>query len=356
MAQLDAIAIQPVLTPESAIDLVQKEVKKKGWTKFDLGDIKLVYTPFYVFNYDVSAEGQEPQSGRAAINAYTGDLDEFVPVLLERSLKKSKTSEPGAEIESTAVKEDEVRSVAQRKIAGMSSAKRDDVTVSAISKIYVPFFRVFVDVADDTFKIDVDAALGSPEGVEAIPAKTKTTAEVASATIKKMTTPQGFLDLLKQSVSAIVQTISGKGKGLNLKDRNTQVALLLLAAVVLLALYLAIPRGMTINCAPDDDQVEKTILGTSITPRAINEGQKLQLTGSCTFENRGGSVDTACATISIMEDGQPAGGLMLSVDGKTSTLVCSGPVEGGRKTGIVWITTWNYKQGVNSYTLSYSRV
>ncbi|KKW37671.1 MAG: hypothetical protein UY87_C0087G0010, partial [Candidatus Peribacteria bacterium GW2011_GWC2_54_8] len=87
-----------VLSPEAALGIVQKTVLSKGWKQFDVSDVKLVYTPYWVFSFDVLA-GESNPTGKTALNAYTGELNDYVPYLIERPLKKVKETEEGAEAE-----------------------------------------------------------------------------------------------------------------------------------------------------------------------------------------------------------------------------------------------------------------
>src|SRR3989338_6310434 len=65
---LDAPTFELVLTPEAALGIIQKEVSRKRWAKWEVEDIRLVYTPYWIFSFDVTAEGAQP-SGRVAMNA-----------------------------------------------------------------------------------------------------------------------------------------------------------------------------------------------------------------------------------------------------------------------------------------------
>ncbi|MBI5061550.1 MAG: hypothetical protein HZB67_04525 [Candidatus Aenigmarchaeota archaeon] len=50
---LDAPALSPVLTPEQALGIIQKSVSGKGWKKYDVAEIKLVYSPYWLFSFDI---------------------------------------------------------------------------------------------------------------------------------------------------------------------------------------------------------------------------------------------------------------------------------------------------------------
>ncbi len=194
---LDAPAFKPVLTPESALGIVAKALQEAGFAKFDVTDIKLVYTPYYMFSFDVIAqEGQSP-SGKTAMNAYSGDLNDFVPILFERPLKTLKQTEENAVVEETAISTTEAKDAAASKLAAQVGLKKDTIAVSAVKKIYVPAFRIWIDVAGDTHKFEIDALLGAPSGLEILPPKPHHPTDDVKSVLNKMKSPQGWIDLFK---------------------------------------------------------------------------------------------------------------------------------------------------------------
>src|SRR3989344_3884009 len=116
---LDAQSFKTVLTPEAALGIVQKSVLERGWKQYDVSDVKLVYTPYWVFSFDVLA-GEASPTGKTALNAYTGDLNATAPSRLEGPTKKTPQPEPGiqAEVLPTAISKSELNEVVQ--VAGVS--------------------------------------------------------------------------------------------------------------------------------------------------------------------------------------------------------------------------------------------
>src|SRR3989338_3721390 len=122
---LDAPTFKTVLTPEAALGIIQKTLAARGFKEYDVTDFKLVYTPYYFFSFDVIAESGQSPSGKTALNAYNGDLNDFVPYLMDRPLKKLKESEDKAEVEPTAISEKEAKDAASAKLASHVGLKKD---------------------------------------------------------------------------------------------------------------------------------------------------------------------------------------------------------------------------------------
>ena len=106
---LDATTFELVLTPEVAIGIVQKELGRSGYKAIDISQIRLFYEPYWVFTFDVEG-AQQPISGKTALNASSGDVNEFVPILLDRPLNKTKRTADNveSEVEPTSVDRKEV--------------------------------------------------------------------------------------------------------------------------------------------------------------------------------------------------------------------------------------------------------
>ncbi len=302
MVNLDALALKMELTPEAAIGIVQKEVNRKGWKKFDLSDILTVYTPFYIFSFDVIAEGGAPP-GKAALNANTGEINEFVPSLLERPIQKLRKTAEGieAEIEPTNIKESEVEKVASVKIANMLGAKRENIVISAISKIYIPMFRLWLDVAGDSFKVEIDAALGYPTGLELIPKREKTWDESTSETIRKMQSPSGIAQLASATSGEIAKVAGGKAD-------NKYIQWAIIGAVILVIGYFALQSlNSKTDCTVDNEFLSKPeylgLFGNRKLSPQEADADTLYVTGSCKFS--GDNDKLVIVSVGVKQNGLP---------------------------------------------------
>jgi len=291
---LDALAYKPVLTPESALGIVAKSLTEQGFPKFDVTDIKLVYTPYYLFSFDVIAqEGQSP-SGKTAINAHDGDLNDFIPVLTERPLKTTKQAEDTAEVEATSITPSEAKDAASSKLAAQVGLKKDTIAVSAVRKIYVPAFRIWIDVAGDTHKFEVDALLGVPQGLDVLPQKPHTAQDDLRAVLDKMKSPKGW--------SELIGGLFSPGGG--------PQRFLILGVIVLILLVLVLSRqgilgGGSVNCAADDTFLgPKPFLGIGKQALAPEYGvnNTLFLQGTCFFVNSGQKATNMIANVYLKAD------------------------------------------------------
>ncbi len=297
---LDSNSFKTQLSPEVAMGIIQKACAKKGWKKIEVQQIRLVYSPFYLFSFDVSNEGAQPVSGKTAMNAFTGEMNDFVPMLFDRPLSKTKdTGDAQAEIEPSSISLSEAKGAAQAKVAAQLGVKKDGVTVSGLTKFYAPFYRVWVNVADDQFKIYVDACLGAPTGLDAIPARQNTWDEETAATFEKMKSPSGWADLAGR-------VASGAGKAGADSQKTGPGGLkplwiiLLIAIIAFFALGMFGGKAAENSCTLDKKFIEEKTVWlfskeTKVNPASNPQNKSVKFVeGTCSFLNKAKAQTRVC--------------------------------------------------------------
>ena len=298
---LDAPSFKLVLTPEAALGLVQKELQKRGWKKVEVEEIRLVYTPYWIFSFDVLAEGSQP-SGRAALNANSGELDEVIPIILEHPLDKTKKTDEKSEgeVEGTAISRSEVERVAPAKIAAQVGLKKESISVSAISKYYIPTYRIWAVVppkGGETYKLQVDALMGIPTGLDAIPGKGKGWQEETEFTLEKLKTPGGWAEMIGATFTALVGG----------KLSRTGLLILLGLVAVSLAFIVFARTPISSECAVSQEMIgEKQFfnsLGEQYLNPLVNRAGQFYVNGECFFKNTGKEAQTVCLKVTLKIDG-----------------------------------------------------
>lgn len=302
---LDAQTFELSVTPEVALSLVQKEVSRSGHKDLDVQQIRLFYTPFWVFTFDVEGAAQ-PISGKTALNASSGDVSEFVPVLIDRPLNKTKRTAENveSEIEATAVDRREVEKVAQARVAAQIGVRKEQVSVSAFQKFYIPFYRVWFSVAGTPMKAEVDGCLGAVFGLEGVPKKQKSMDDVTRETLEKMKSPSGWAELAGRTVDAATGAATGKGGG------NKGALWLGLIAVILIFLFLSMgsKSSVTASCHLYPQYV-KTDLNLfiykteSVRPALLGVNNTKYVEGECSLTTKSKSDEIVLLPIYIRIDG-----------------------------------------------------
>ncbi|MEM0475369.1 MAG: hypothetical protein QW343_01080 [Candidatus Norongarragalinales archaeon] len=310
---LDAIALQPVLTPEAALGVLEKELKRKKQLSAEITDVKLVYTPFWLFSFDITGTQGPAPTGKTALNAYTGEINDFVSVIVARPLKKSRSTPEGTEceVEPTAIDASEVKEAARAKIAAQLGVSKENVVVSAFTKYYVPFYRIWLDAANDSFEVNVDACLGAPLGAEAIPGGRKGFTEELANNLRSVTTPSGIADAARHPT----------------KFKYLLVALVAILAVVLLVSRLGGSAGVSCKLNQEFGSPQ------NILPFELGGG-KLFVQGVCSFSNPSNEKQTFTVQTRIVRKSSPE---LLAVN---LTTVIDLPNTGGLAKDVPFELAW----------------
>ena len=249
---LDNPVFELRVTAEDALGILKRLLKQRHWKKFDVANLGLNYVPYWFFNFDVyeEVEGQsQTYSSQMCMNAITGKLEPMlieimktIPVRQEKEIREQKY-----DIKNPAVKEDEARSTAPIKIAGMMHRPKDTITVSGLRLVYVPTWVIWVDLASGTKRIDLDAISGSPLNIQNVPTKERGFLEVTADTLEELKTPAGWVDYSKKMFDWSLGALAGAGQqasagaGLLTWVTNTTAgrysALILIAAALIIYIF-----------------------------------------------------------------------------------------------------------------------
>lgn len=208
---------------QDVMGLLEKVLKERHWKHFEVASFKLVYIPYYVFNFDVLVEqdvGGQPfsqsSSGMTALDAITGKLEPLLAQILEKqpvTYEKEISHELKYELFQPAIQKSELADAARVKLAGQFNVKKENLAVSGFRPMYWPIWRIFVTLPDGTQRIHIEAVAGYPLNIEEVPVREKGWIEVTQDTIDKMKTPEGWKDLFATTAKAAaagVKTVATK--------------------------------------------------------------------------------------------------------------------------------------------------
>jgi hypothetical protein len=308
---LDAQTFEIALTPEVALSLVQKQLASSGYRDVSVEQIRLFYTPFWAFTFDVEGTAQ-PISGKTAINASSGDVNEFVPALFDRPLNKTRRTAENveSEVEPTSVDRAEIEHVAQARVAAQLGVKKDQVAVSAFQKIYVPFYRVWITAGGNPLKAEVDGCLGATFGLEGLPKKAKTTDEITKETFEKLKSPSGWFDLAGKTVEAVVAALTGKEGPVPGMGKETVWLILGGILIVLLLFSVSSQSQYSLSCKLDPQFIRTDLNLIVYQFQSVKPGfgpnSTRFVSGQCSFKTKVTDGVTVCPQVYVRFDGNDA--------------------------------------------------
>lgn len=236
-------------TFEDTISLIEKLIKKRRWTGFSVADVKLTYYPYWTFRYSVFVEKEDEKenrkvteelgSGRHAVDALTGELNEKIISVMEKSgleiIKEPKENYP-FEVIKPEIEEKEVKQILPLKIASLKGTTKDHVILSNIKLVYLPVWDIGVTIEDKNHRLEVNAVTGEIYNEEEVLERERGWIEITNETLSDLKNPGAWV---KYSGDIIGSASPMLGSGF--RDFFTSRmfwVLLLILLIILLALSL----------------------------------------------------------------------------------------------------------------------
>lgn len=203
----------PVSFPlENAMNLLKKILKEKNWHEFETGNVTLEYVSFLLFNSDSFLEEhtkddklvKETKSGFHALNATTRTLNSEIASEFEKldtELGKEEEKDYSPKIIENMLDEKSAVKISQSLLAKELQIPRYNIIITGMRQIYVPFWVVYVTVAEGTFKIKISAINGKLFGSEKVPVREKGFLEITEETLDELKNPGAWLKYTKEIVT-----------------------------------------------------------------------------------------------------------------------------------------------------------
>ena len=221
---LENPALTLSIKTKDVTEVLEGVLKERNWKHFELANLKLVYVPFYIFNYDTLVE-QEVQgqtysqgfSGLMAMNAITGKLEPLLTQVMEQQpvdYEREISHDLKYEMQNPAISMKEVKETANIKLAGQFNVGKDSMAVAGFRLVYWPIWRIFVTLPSKAIqKIEIEGVSGYPMNIEEVPEREKTWIEVTEETLDSLKTAKGWADLTKKAVQVTATGLKGKKEG-----------------------------------------------------------------------------------------------------------------------------------------------
>ncbi len=197
----------PAPTLSIGIDALSKIVadtlRKKRWHRFKEGTVKLVYLPVYVFLYQIVLKEDDivvsETTGKTAIDGVYGNMLEYIPAVLDEMPMELKSEvEHGLkyEVKDFSIDEDSAKNIVKNKLSSLLKVPSSSVAVYSGEKLYWPFWIVWVEVREGTFKLTVDGVTGTVSGAERVPERELGWYEITTQVLNELRTPKGWIKYL----------------------------------------------------------------------------------------------------------------------------------------------------------------
>ncbi|MCD4739567.1 hypothetical protein K8R43_00085 [archaeon] len=205
MALLDAPALQLRMETKDALGILEGILQEKHWRDFELANLSLFYVPYWFFNYDVYRETEghsESFSSQMCMNAIDGELEPMIAqITKEIPVERSKDILHGTayKVERATVQKKEVKEIAAIKVAGQIGIPKENVTISGVSLVYIPIYRIWVTLSAGYRRVELDGVSGSPLNIGEVPERERGVMEVTRDMLEDLKRPEGWVDYSKKA-------------------------------------------------------------------------------------------------------------------------------------------------------------
>jgi hypothetical protein len=234
-----------------ALGILDGIMKEKHWRRFDVASIKLVYEPYFLFNYDVYLEMKDQVKGtvsqtfgsRMALNGVTGTLaPEIIRVIESQPVETEKEISHSIEfeVEKPTITDSEIKNVAKVKIAGQVGIGKEGVVVSGLKAVYLPVWRVFASIkGKGTYRIDIDGLMGLPFNYQQVPERERGVLEITQETLEELKNPNAWGKYAKKAIGLVEKKGKGETQSVIQKIGMEKIILGVIAIVVFIILLVA---------------------------------------------------------------------------------------------------------------------
>ncbi len=238
---------------EDCVSTIESIIKSHGWTNFEVGDVKLVYTPYWIFSYDAFLESTEKgkekfisdtSSSKMALNSHTGELNQDIPSLLEfnpvHNVRKP-DEKYEFEVVTPLISKNEVQKIAPIKLASQLQVPKDNIVISALQELFVPVWILQIKVAEGVYRFEVNAVSGDIINEQEIPEREKSWIEVTNETLSELQSPGAWIKYSSEIFGETFKSVPKPSLSSNqnlLSLFSSQKRILIILLVILLILIL----------------------------------------------------------------------------------------------------------------------
>ncbi len=254
---LEKATFPVALVLSEAQEKVAALLAQKGWKNYYFSSSKLVYVPFWFFSYDIFSEASgKPEhlsSGKKALNAFSKEFNETLGSMDHTSSARETQASTGYEVEvlKPMLSGKEAKDFILLKIASLEKTPKQNVMLSGLEMLYIPFFHISVSLDEETKTVMLNALSGEILSGQEIPERRPKSSEVFAEAISDFSTLQGWQNFFSETISGLSGSPEKEQHGKNKQDAGTNapanlfgvnpavIALAVIAIIVVLWFFYA---------------------------------------------------------------------------------------------------------------------
>lgn len=195
---------------QKATQDLKEALEKKYWNEPEIINETLILVPYFLFNYHYYLEKQEEGSqkikkafdGVLAIDGHKIKIEEQMTDLIKYNWKKAQQNTPRQEFDEkwNNIDKKEQYEIIKLKTAEYFDVPKQNVIITSVRKILVPFYTFKVVCDEDEYKVKMNVVDGTFYGLKEVPAREKGTLEITKETLKELKKPSKWVEYSKEMV------------------------------------------------------------------------------------------------------------------------------------------------------------
>ncbi|MGI6589268.1 MAG: hypothetical protein ACOX1V_01230 [Candidatus Iainarchaeum sp.] len=259
------------ISSSKAEELIKKELSKRNWVEFDIPPLKLNLVPCFLFNYHYYIESDNEGKntikstvhGILAIDGHEIKLRPDLVELLKHNWKDTMQEVPRGEFveKYCNISKNDQMEVIKLKVAHYFDIPKQNVVISDLRKLLVPFYKTTIKVNQIEYKLSINAVDGVIEGIKEVPNREKSYLEITKETINELKTPSNWIKYSKEVIGEVTSFVTRppkksvknkdkpnstnskqSNKKINFKVFESRAILLLIILLALLLIFVSIFR------------------------------------------------------------------------------------------------------------------
>jgi hypothetical protein len=201
---------------------IESSIKEKNWHEFKIATLKLSLVPYFLFNYhyfkekEVNGEKiiESSVDGFLLLNGESVSVEKDLSNLVKSNIKDVSNEAPLIPFEEkeTTIDKKEQSEIIQFKIAEYFHVPKENVVISNVKKVLIPFYETFVEVKEGIFNIKINAVDGKVYGIDEVPEREKGFVELTKETINDLKDPKKWIEYTKELLVESGKFTKNKGK------------------------------------------------------------------------------------------------------------------------------------------------
>jgi hypothetical protein len=231
-------------TAENLRKKIEELVYSNNWKEFEIKELKLVFKPFYVFNFNAFKEKNQgivsdSIKGKKALNALTSELNEKIASFFKVSQPKDLDEEElpeNFEVLQPELSLNEAKKVILVELSKNLSIPKENIFIFGLKLVLVPEWNALIKINEKNFSIAFSAIDGTPLLKPKIPLRNKGVLELSEELLIELREPKAWLKYFKNLLIEAIKLFSSLIKSIWKLSNYGWLTLLLLIILIIVLL------------------------------------------------------------------------------------------------------------------------